>query len=118
MYVGNVCQDVNLAELVAFSDISPGRIGFLQGESGSFQCTTRVSVALRWIINDIDISFGATDPIGSIQDSIATAHLVNVSVDNSFEGNRVSLLIIKPDPNFTGEINVTCSNGEGERVIL
>ena len=79
--------------MIAFGKISPGRIGFFQGGSGTFQCTTRASLAIRWVINGTAIVFGGPNPIGSATNSIATAHLVDVSVDESFVGIRVSVLI-------------------------
>ena len=103
--------------MIAFGKISPGRIGFFQGGSGTFQCTTRASLAIRWVINGTAIVFGGPNPIGSATNSIATAHLVDVSVDESFVGIRVSVLIVTPDPDFTGVINVTCSNGVDERCV-
>ena len=108
-----VCSDLDRIELIAFSNISPWNIGFFQGGSGTFQCTTRAAVTLRWVINDFDVDFNAVDPVGSSNwESIATAHLVDVGVDSTtFVGNRTSLLIIKPNPNFIGYINVSCSAG-------
>ena len=99
-------------ELISLSNIGPGRVGFFQEGSGSFQCTTRATLAQRWVINNFDIDFDATDTIRSKQQSFATAHLVDVSVDGTtFIGNRTSLLVITPDPSFTGVITVSCSNG-------
>ena len=64
---------------------------------------------MQWIINDEEfIEHSATDELGSEEGSIAIAHLVNTTLDDSSRGSRVSVLVVTPDPSFTGFINITC----------
>ena len=101
---------MNRVELYGNSVISPGRIGFFQRESGSFQCITRDVDFLRWTVAEDSLSFLAADLTGVKEGSLATAYLVERDVVNGNIGNRTSILVVTPDPSFTGFINITCES--------
>ena len=105
---------MDLVELYAISLISPERIRFFQGESGYFRCITRNALLLRWIIGQdpaLTLNFISIDPVGSDEaQSLAVAYLIERDVNNENRGTRSSILVVTPDPSFTGFIEITCDS--------
>ena len=112
------CAHLKFVELYGTSVMSSGHIGFFQGESGYFECTTREATFLQWNVGDDPaLPFSIGDPIGhELAGSLATAYLIERDVNTERRGNRTSILRVTPDPNFTGYINITCDSVRGDNV--
>lgn len=107
LLIGDKCPEIETIELLGNDMILPGETGF-------FRCVTSNSQLLSWIIDDVpvnfDLSFIACDPPQG-QHPSSVAHLVEVSVDGTFIGNRTSYLAYTSDPDFNGNVNIVCEDG-------
>ena len=115
--VDDACPELDRIELYGASVI-PGHIRFFQGESGYFLCTTREATFLEWTVGgDQLFTFVASDLRGSIQNgSFAIAFLIERDVNGDNSGTRTSVLVVTPDPSFTGPIDIICDSAVGNDV--
>ena len=79
------------------------------GKMGYFQCESKNSQQLNWVINDQPLGiFGAGNTMPRSMNTpsgIYNAYLVMAS-----GGDLISILTYKVAPNFTGNVKITCSN--------
>ena len=86
---------------------------FNMGDTEFFQCTTRNLIQLSWTVADTSVTFLAADKVGTSREApFIEAYLVAVNVSQTtLVGNRTSLLVYAPPPDFSGTVSVRCEGG-------